>query len=371
LASLSLGGQAISVIASGFLNPAANNDGPAFGLYVALASGGNLIALPEYVAPTARVQVIHNSADAAAAEVDVWLNDQLLLDNFAFMTASPFIDAPAGVDFDIVIQPASSTDTTNALARFTYNLEENGTYILVANGIVSSSGYTPVQPFNIYVYDNARETATSGSNTDVLVFHGSTDAPVVDVVEVYAGAGTIVDNLAYGSFAGYLELPTANYQLEVRDETGTTTVAVFNAPLASLNLDGQAISLLASGFLDPSNNSNGAAFGLYAVLASGGDFVALGNTTGINENSLAQNLNAFPNPASYMVNLSFELKNSTQVSYEIYNTSGRMMMNTNLGTLNSGIHLNRIDTSVLPSGFYLVKINAGNTISTIKIQVSN
>ena len=45
----------------------------------------------------ARVQVIHNSADAAAAVVDVWLNDQLLLDNFAFRTASPFIDAPAGV----------------------------------------------------------------------------------------------------------------------------------------------------------------------------------------------------------------------------------------------------------------------------------
>ncbi|MGV8114236.1 MAG: DUF4397 domain-containing protein [Lentimicrobium sp.] len=370
LASLSLGGQAISVIASGFLNPAVNNNGPAFGLYVALASGGNLIALPEYVAPTARVQVIHNSADAAAAQVDVWLNDQLLLDNFAFMTASPFIDAPAGVDFDIVIQPASSTDTTNALARFTYNLEENGKYILVANGIVSSSGYTPVQPFNIYVYDNAREEATTGSNTDVLVFHGSTDAPVVDVVEVYAGAGTIVDNLAYGNFAGYLELPTANYRLEVRDESGTTTVAVFNAPQASLNLDGQAISLLASGFLNPSNNSNGAAFGLYAVLASGGDFVALGNTTGINENSLAQNLIAYPNPASAMVNISFDLKNSVPVSYEIYNTSGRMIMNTNLGTLNAGNHLNRINTSVLPSGFYLVKINAGNTISTIKIQVS-
>jgi hypothetical protein len=147
-------------------------------------------------------------------------------------------------------------------------------------------------------------------------------------------------------------------------------VAVFNAPLASLNLDGQAISLLASGFLNPSNNSNGAAFGLYAVLASGGDFVALGNTTGINENSLAQNLIAYPNPASAMVNISFDLKNSVPVSYEIYNTSGRMIMNTNLGTLNAGNHLNRINTSVLPSGFYLVKINAGNTISTIKIQVS-
>lgn len=66
----------------------------------------------------ARVQVIHNSADAAASVVDVWLNDQLLIDDFAFRTASPFIDAPSGVDFDVVIQPSNSTDTTNALARF-------------------------------------------------------------------------------------------------------------------------------------------------------------------------------------------------------------------------------------------------------------
>ena len=371
LASLSLGGQAISVIASGFLNPSANNNGPAFGLYVALASGGELIPLPVYVAPTARVQVIHNSADAAAAEVDVWLNNQLLLDDFAFRTASPFIDAPAGVDFDVVIQPANSTDTTNALARFTYNLEENGTYILVANGIVSGSGYSPVQPFDIYVYANAREEATSASNTDVLVFHGSTDAPVVDVLEIYAGAGTIVDNLAYGNFDGYLELPTANYQLEIRDETGTVSVAVFNAPLAALNLQGQAISVIASGFLNPSDNSNGAAFGLFAVLASGGALVPLGNTTGFEDREFAQSMSAFPNPASQMINLAFELKNSAETGFEIYNTSGRMVMSESLGTLNSGSHLKTINTATLPAGFYLVKMNAGNTIATMKIQVVN
>ncbi|MBK6775580.1 MAG: DUF4397 domain-containing protein [Flavobacteriales bacterium] len=41
--------------------------------------------------------MIHNSADLAATQVDVWLDNTLLLDNFALRTASPFIDAPAGV----------------------------------------------------------------------------------------------------------------------------------------------------------------------------------------------------------------------------------------------------------------------------------
>jgi len=33
-------------VASGFLNPSNNSNGPAFGLYVALPSGGELVGLP-------------------------------------------------------------------------------------------------------------------------------------------------------------------------------------------------------------------------------------------------------------------------------------------------------------------------------------
>ena len=39
----------------------------------------------------ARVQIIHNSADMAAQSVDVYLNNELLLDNFSFRTSTPFI----------------------------------------------------------------------------------------------------------------------------------------------------------------------------------------------------------------------------------------------------------------------------------------
>ncbi|KAF0201540.1 MAG: hypothetical protein FD170_2546, partial [Bacteroidetes bacterium] len=255
LATLNLDGVAAVVVASGFLDPANNNNGPAFGLYVALPAGGDLVALPAVPISTARLQVIHNSADAAAAEVDVWLNDALLIDNFAFRTASPFIDAPAGVDFDVVIQPANSTDTTNALARFTYNLAGGSKYVLVANGIVVPDGYNPATPFNIYVYGMGQEAANSPDNSDVLVFHGSTDAPTVDVVETGVGAGTIVDDLSYGEFAGYLELPTDDYVLAIRDETGTVTVAMYQAPLATLGLQGAAMTVVASGFLNPAVNN--------------------------------------------------------------------------------------------------------------------
>ena len=99
---------------------------------------------------------IHNSADAAASSVDVWLNDGLLL-TIRLPHRQPFVDAQAGVPFDVTIAGPGSTDTTSAVARYTYELDADETYILVANGIVSGSGYMPVQPFDIYVFGGARK----------------------------------------------------------------------------------------------------------------------------------------------------------------------------------------------------------------------
>ena len=53
--------------------------------------------------------------------------------------------------------------------------------------------------------------------TDILVFHGATDAPTVDVAETAVlGGATLVNDLSYGELAGYLEVPTGDYTLGVR-----------------------------------------------------------------------------------------------------------------------------------------------------------
>src|SRR5690606_29334051 len=124
LQSLGLNGSAITVVASGFLNPAANQNGEAFGLWVALADGGDLIPLPAYaIQQPARVQVIHNAADAAAASVDVYVEtaftSPLVLDNFAFRTATPFVDVLSGTDVVISVADPNSTGSEEAIAQFT------------------------------------------------------------------------------------------------------------------------------------------------------------------------------------------------------------------------------------------------------------
>ncbi len=220
-------------------------------------------------AQTARVQVIHNSADSAASVVGIYANGNMLLDDVAFRTASAYIDVPAGVNIQLDIAPANSTSAASSIATFNYNLTANEKYVIVADGIVSGTGYMPgntgASAFDLKVYGMGQEEATVATNTDVLVHHGSTDAPAVDVVEVSIPAGPIVSNASYRDFSNYINLGTADYRLEVRAAGSSEAVASYEAPLSTLGLDGEVILVLASGFLDPSVNSDGPEFGLWAT----------------------------------------------------------------------------------------------------------
>jgi Domain of unknown function (DUF4397)/Secretion system C-terminal sorting domain len=358
LATLALQGKALTVLASGFLNPAVNSNGPSFGLYVALNTGGALIPLPTAV-QTARVQVIHNSPDLAATTVDVYLNNTLLLDNFAFRQASPFVDAPAGVPISIQIKPSTSTVATPALFTATPTLATGSKYIVVADGIVSATGYSPNQPFQLAIFNQARETGLTPTKTDVLVHHGSPDAPAVDVIETSVPAGTIVDNIAYPSFtSNYLELNTANYTLNVTPAAGSPVVASYSAPLATLALQGKALTVLASGFLNPAVNSNGPAFGLFVALNTGGTLIPLPVNNLANDTFKTKNISFYPNPATSILNVEMENLDKN-AKFTVTDFNGRTIMNAKLSE-------NRIDVSALSNGMYFLNLEIDSKIYTQK-----
>jgi len=370
LAALNLGGTALTVLASGFLNPAVNSNGPAFGLWVALPSGGALVELPSASIPTARLQVIHNSSDLAASTVDVWVNNALLLDDFDFRTASPFVDAQAGVDLTVGIALPNSTQASDAIYQQNFNLADGETYIVVANGIVSAAGYNPIQPFNLYAFGGARETATSGAaNTDLLVFHGATDAPVVDVAETaLLGGATIVDDLAYGEFDGYLEVPTADYSLQVQDAQGNELVN-YLAPLSLLSLDGAALTVLASGFLSPAQNSNGPAFGLWVALAAGGALVELPLITGVSEADAFAGSALWPTPVSDVLNVDVAVKNAQNVQLRVVDVTGRVVMTVGNNAFENGTTRLQVPVQQLAPAQYALQLIANNGVKSMPFHV--
>ncbi|HAD96672.1 MAG TPA: hypothetical protein DCG19_04650, partial [Cryomorphaceae bacterium] len=108
-------------------------------IFLALCLMGGILVTQ---AQTARVQVIHNCADDIADSVDVYLNGNLLLDNFAFRTATSFIDAPAGVPIDIDVAPKTSTSVANSIYNLNTTLVSGETYVIVAAGITGLSSTT-------------------------------------------------------------------------------------------------------------------------------------------------------------------------------------------------------------------------------------
>ena len=371
LAGLTAQGAALTVLASGFLD-VATNEGPAFGLYASTGAAGPLTMLPMSMA---RLEVIHNAADAAAAVVDVFVNGTELIPDFAFRTTTGFIDVPAGMPLSIEVAP-DGAGLAGALPSIDIPYLASGeTYIAIANGIVSATGYTPSAmdaPFGLDVYAEAREAATSSAtNTDVLVYHGSTDAPTVDVSETGLGAGLIVDDISYGEFNadGYLELGTQNYQLTIQDETGAVNVATFDAPLETLMTEGAALTVLASGFFAPENNSNGAGFGLWVSLGASGDLIPLSNVTGIEDVEVISNAGLFPNPTNDNATMFFDLVDDTNINLEVINTMGQRVVVKSFGEMLSGNHRVEIPASELAPGFYFVNLRTNNGVVSTKLQV--
>lgn len=320
---------------------------------------------------TARLQVIHNCADAAASVVDVYVNGGLLIDDFAFRTNWGYNDVPAGVDLQVGIAPGTSTSAADTIPGLgaTFNLAGGVSYVLIANGIVSGSGYSPATPFALYPFGPAREAATSGAgNTDILVFHGCTDAPVVDVAETAVVGTTLVNDLGYGSFDGYLEVPTNDYVLQVQLSDGTPVVS-YQAPLATLGLNGAAITVVASGFLDPSVNSDGAPFGLWVALPSTGPLVELPLATSVRDLAANGTINAWPNPASDVLTVDVTNLRDARSTVMITDAAGRVVADMGNAPVQQFANLMTIPVSGLAAGSYQLSFIGANGRSNVPFQI--
>ncbi|MBN1446738.1 MAG: DUF4397 domain-containing protein, partial [Bacteroidetes bacterium] len=238
-----------------------------FSLFAAML----IIASSTLTAQTSRLQVIHNAADPAAAVVDIYVNGTLLLDDFAFRAATPFVDVPAGVSLALGVAPGNSTGPGDIIATFNVTFDATKTYVAVANGVLTPVNFAANPDsrsigFTLFSTDMGQEAGTSATGVDINVLHGSTDAPTVDVIN--RGSGILVNDAAYGDMTGYVTVPAAAYKLDITPgNDNNTIVASYEADLSSLA--GGAAVVFASGFLAPANNQNGPAFGLFAALPNG------------------------------------------------------------------------------------------------------
>ncbi|NBC57886.1 MAG: DUF4397 domain-containing protein, partial [Bacteroidetes bacterium] len=301
--------------------------------------------------PPAQVQIIHNSADPAAEFVDVYLNGDLLLDDFEFRTSTPFVDVPAGAPIDIDIAPGTSTDVSDSIFNLNTTLTADETYVVVANGVLDPAQFDSsvnTIDFNLDVFAGAQQASTNAGETSLLVHHGSTDAPTVDVAETLVGAGIIVDDISYTEFQGYLDLANLDYEINIELADNSAVVAAYEAPLQTLGLADAAITVVASGFLDPANNQTGPAFGLWVALPAGGALIPLPEKSIGTETFNEQNFSFYPNPAQNKLNL----QTTGQVEeVKVYNMLGQQVMKETPNTVSPSLNV-----EALQVGSYIMNV---------------
>jgi hypothetical protein len=342
-----LGGGAAVVFASGFLAPKAGE--PAFGLFAALPNG-TVVALKALT--TARLQVIHNSPSPT---VDIWLNGTKLLTDFKYRTATPFIDAPANTNLKIEVKLPNSVAATSAVATFNVTLAAGESYQAIATGIVGDAK----TPFTLALSSGATEKSSDTKKVAVAVFHGSTDAPEVDVV---TGGNVLFDNLKYLDIEGYAEVPAAKYILNITPALDNkTVVAAFTADLTTLA--GSSVLVMASGFLAP--KANEPAFGLFAVLPNGTVIALPAATTSVAEVAkILSNYEITPTLVTEFTNVNFTLLEPNNISIAVTDISGRVVFNKNMSSLSEGQYTEMIETGNFAKGIYNVTLNTPKGIQT-------
>ena len=310
---------------------------------------------------TADIQIIHNAADPAAEFVDIYLDGTLIADDFAFRTASDFLEVPADQAIDIDVAPQNSTDVSESIYNLNTTLTADETYVAVANGVLDASQFDSsvnTIDFGIDVFAGAQQSSTNTGETSVLVHHGSTDAPTVDVVN-NADDAVLVDDISYTEFDGYLDLPVQDYIINVEAADNSAVVQSYQANLQTLGLADAAITVVASGFLDTAANQNGEAFGLWVALPAGGSLVELPLATVGTDEFTDNNFSYYPNPVEQRLN--FET-NGLVEDVTIFNMLGQEVLNVQPEKVSPQINL-----SGLQYGTYMMRVSIDGTTRTFRI----
>ena len=77
----------------------------------------------------------------------------------------------------------------------------------------------------------------------------------------------------------------------------------------------------------------------------------------------------YPNPVQGEATVSFEMTESANVNYQVFDLTGRMVMSQSVGRMTEGSHEFRINTENLSTGSYVLRLNQGGNSSCVKFLV--
>ena len=318
----------------------------------------------------AMVQLLHNAADPALSSVDVYVNDELAIEDFEFRSSLAGVELPAGTELTLGVAAVGSEDILLSMDVMLEDFEE---YLIIVNGVGNPDDFTENPDGHsiaaeMQLHEDMFDAGTPGNENLVYVYHGVTDAPAVDISLL--DGPLLIPNLGYGEMhSEFLELAPDSYMLELTLAGTGERLFVYEADISTL--ENQVIGIVASGFVNPDANHNGAGFSLLAVLESG-EVIGLRDATSSDDATaelpsdfaLEQN---YPNPFNPTTNIEYALPEAAEVTLEVFNLQGQRVATLVNGQQSAGRHTVSFDAANLSSGVYLYRIQAGSFTQTQKM----
>lgn len=355
-----LGDSTAVLFTSGFQDTSLNQGGAVAGLFGAFANG-TVVEYPQV--SIAFLQAIHNCADPAADSLDIYALGFLAVDNFEFRKATNYLEVPAGIPIDVGVALGNSASINDTIKNFPVVFENGKNYIAIATGVLDTSNFA-ANPnginigFNLQLIDFARVKALNPGDVDYLGVHGSTDAPMLDVM--ISGTGPVFfDNYVFGDVSQYVSATAISYNIDVTDSGNTVVYGSYLADLGPYT--NQSGVVFSSGFWDPTANQNGASYGLFIAIPNGSVY-PFPNITGIDNQQGLPEFTVAPNPANDFAVLRLSHAPAGVHTATLTDLTGKLLLNK-VPMTDQTLTL---DTRNMQPGLYVVQITFASGASIVK-----
>ncbi|MBN1964075.1 MAG: DUF4397 domain-containing protein [Anaerolineae bacterium] len=163
---------------------------------------------------SAWVRVAHLSVDAPA--VDVFVDGAAVLEGVPYPAISGYLELPAGT-YNIAVAPAGAGIDAAVIGPVDLTFAAGSMYTVAATGQLADGSFGP----NVINETALGAGSGEGIPANVIVLHGISDAPAVDVI--LADGTVLISGLAFNEVA-FLSVPAGDYPLLVTASGAPETV---------------------------------------------------------------------------------------------------------------------------------------------------
>lgn len=325
--------------------------------------------LKKFIDPTEEggwVQVIHNSDDPSVDDLSLYVNDESIKEEFDFRTSSQFIEVPSIGETNIELQ----NEDQETVLDTTFNADAESYYQFIASG-VNEPDFFAENPdgksidLQFIMVDDVSVQASSEDDINLRLVHGVSDAPAVNAE--FRDFEQTINPVGFGSVSNEITIPADQYEVDVYDQESEEWLEAVALELEEYG--GEVFTLIASGFLNPDENSDREPLGVVVVDHEGGvteteTITSSPDETGQevpDEVSLSQN---YPNPFNPTTTIEYAIPEDLEVRLEIYNVLGQRVTTLVDESRRAGTHNVEWDASEFASGVYIYRLQAGDKTIT-------